>query len=692
MAIILETVAADGALLLRTPLVIGITLVQAQPGLTFRVVNDFGGRVAHSALVKRVGDDLRIELPQDRNVSLEDFFTRCTPEASCSLSMENIGGTADEAITPATAPVAGLPEGGLLMYASGAVVAAPVTAAAESGFSFRPVVALVGGLAIAGAAGGGGGGSGGDSTPPEAPQITSSALTRLAQPVFTGTAEAGARVTLTLFGTSPVTYETTAGTDGAWRIDTATAAPRAGTPIMLAEGVPVTLSVIATDAAGNPSTITSGSVTLDSIALTAPVITSPLVTSDTTPAIRGTAEAGSQVTVALDLDRNGSIEATWIATASASGTWSVDLGTPPASGTLPGGRLADGSITRLVLTASDGVNTSAQSTAELRVDRSLAPAPTIAAVAGDDAVNMIEADVGVTISGTLPEAGRPVSVTWGAVTLPATVNGNAWSVTFSPAQVPDSGSAPVRASYVSAGGAASDEATRDVLVDRIAPLAPTIVAVPENGNGGISATEAANGTPVQVSLAGTGAVAGDRIVLQWDGVAVANRAITGTEIGGGIATVTVPAATLMGSTEGSHVVTARIVDVAGNEGTTSGGFPVLLLDRSPDYTLINARIIDNVGLFRGTVPDGGTTDDTRPELRLTLDSVLASGDSLRIYRATGSGPAVLVREFTQRTDDFSYTDGPLTLGRTYTYTAQVVDTAGNVTPLSLDYSISITWI
>jgi hypothetical protein len=689
MNILLETLAADGTLLLRTPLVIGVTLVQAQPGQVYRVVNDFGGRVGHAALVKRVDADLWVELPQDRNISLEGFFTHCTPEASCTLSMENIGGSAGEAVTPATVPVAELPDGGLLMYASGAVVT-PAAAATGSAFTFKPVVALVGGLAIAGAAGGGGGGSGGDSTPPDAPQLTSGALTRLAQPVFTGTAEAGARVTLTLFGAGPVTYETTAEADGTWRIDTANTTPRAGTPIVLTEGVSVPLSLIATDAAGNPSAITSGSVTLDSIALDTPVITSPLVTSDPTPEIRGTAEAGSQVTVALDLDRDGSIEATWITTASASGTWSIDLGTPPTSGALPGGRLADGSVTRLVLTASDGVNTSAPGTAELRVDASRAPAPTIDAVAGDDAVNMIEAGAGVTISGTLPEAGRPVTVTWGAATLSATVDGNAWSVTFSGAQVPAGGSVPVRASYVSASGATSDEASRDVLVDRSAPLPPTILAVPENGNGGITASEAANGTPVQVSLAGTGAVAGDTIVLQWNGTAVASRAITGAEIGGGIATVTVPAATLTGSAEGNHVVTARVVDVAGNEGATSGGFPVMLLDRSPDYTLINARIIDNVGLFRGTVPDGGTTDDTRPELKLTLDSVLERGDSLRIFRATGSDPAVLVREFTQRNDDFSYTDGPLVLGRTYTYTAQVVDAVGNITPLALDYSISIT--
>src|SRR5690606_13601625 len=293
--LLLETLAADGAVLLRTPLVTGVTLVQAQPGVTYRVVNDLGGRVTHAALVQRVGDDLKVDLPQDRNLSLEGFFTRCTPDSPCALSMENIGGVAGETVTPATQPVAQLADGGFLMYASGAPAAPPPS---ESAFSFKPLIGIAGGVAILGAAGGGGGGGGssGDSTPPSAPELTSTATTRLARPVFSGTAEPGSKITLTLFDTNRITYEATVASDGTWLIDTAVATPLLGAPITLVEGVPVTLALIATDAAGNASPITSGSVTLDSVALAAPVITSPLLTQDTTPVIRGTAEPGSRVT------------------------------------------------------------------------------------------------------------------------------------------------------------------------------------------------------------------------------------------------------------------------------------------------------------------------------------------------------------------------------------------------------------
>jgi hypothetical protein len=794
--LLLETLGADGAVLLRTPLVIGVTLVQAQPGVTYRVINDLGGRVTHAALVQRVGDDLKVDLPQDRNLSLEGFFTRCTPADPCALSMENIGGVAGETVTPATPPVAQLADGGLLMYASGAPAAA--SPASESAFSFKPLIGIAGGVAILGAAGGGGGGGGssGDSTPPPAPELTSSAITRLSRPVFSGTAEAGAKITLTLFDTNRVTYETTVASDGTWRIDTAVATPLLGTPITLVEGVPVPLALIATDAAGNPSPITSGSVTLDSVALAAPVITSPLLTQDTTPVIRGTAEPGSRVAVGLDLDRNGTIDATWVTTAQGSGEWAVDVGTPPASGALPGGQLANLSSTGLVVTASDDAgNLSPSTTAVLQVNTSLPAAPTIDTVAGDNAVNALEAGASVTVTGTVPEAVSSVTVSWGTATVAATVTGNTWTAIFTSAQVPADGSTSVLASYVSAGGATSAEAARAVLVDRLAPGAPTITQVPENGGGGINAVEAADGTVVRIGLGGTGAVAGDRIVLQWGGATVTHT-ITGTEIGGNVATVNVSAATIGAQGDGSFGIVARIVDLAGNEGASSPAFQVTV-DRTapaatarvtavtddaalftglvpgngltndasptisgtlsaslaagetvevlrngqsagfatvsgtswsfadsglsnasysytarvvdgagnrgvtgssytirvdtaaPSYTLRDFEVEDDVRPDRGPVADGGTTNDTRPELTLRLDSVLSGGDVLRIYRATGSSSPVLVREFERRDDDFSFTDGTLARGNTYTYTADVVDTAGNVAPLSLNYSIVV---
>lgn len=685
--LVLETIAADGTVLVRTPLVIGVTLVQAQPGNAYRVVNDLGGRVTNSALVHRVGDDLRIDLPQDRNVSLEGFFSRCSPGSPCTLSMENIGGLPGETVTPATQPVVELPDGGLLMYASGAP-AAPAPAE-DSAFSFKPLAGIAGGLAIIAGAAGGGGGSGsssGDTVAPDPPRITSSPFTRLAHPAFTGTAEPGAKVTLTLFDTTPVTYETTAASDGTWLIDTAVDAPRLGARIALAEGVSIPLGVIATDASGNASAIATGTVTLDTIALPAPIITSPLVTADTTPAIRGTAEPGSRVTLALDLDRDGNVDATWTTVANDSGVWSIDLANAPASGSLPGGQLTDGSSTGITVTASDNAgNASPATTAVLRVDTSLPPAPTIGVVSGDDAVNAAEAGVGVTISGTLPEADRPVSVSWGGVTIAATVSGTSWTAVFAPGQIPGAdGTAPVTASYLSADGATSEVGSRGVLIDRIAPLAPSIAAVPENSGGGINAVEASDGTQVRISLAGTGAAAGDHIVLTWGGTAVATHTISATELGGGLATITVAGSALAGLPDGTGSLVARIDDLAGNAGAPSEAF-VVTLDRSPPAA--GARITtvtDDVPLVTGSVANGGVTNDSAPTVSGTLSATPASGDVVEVLRngqpvgfATVSGTS------------WSFGDSGLPDGGTYTYTARVVDGAGNRGSLGSGYSIVV---
>ncbi|GMV01606.1 MAG: hypothetical protein AMXMBFR52_12620 [Burkholderiales bacterium] len=691
--LVLESIAGDGAVLLRTPLLIGVTLVQAQSGLTYRIINDLGGRVTHAALIQRVGDDLRVDLPQDRNLSLEGFFTRCAPADPCALSLENIGGIAGETVTPTTPPVAPLGDGGFLMYASGAPVVA--SAASESAFSFKPLIGVAGGVAILGAAGGGGGNSSSgsaDSTPPPAPELATGTTTRLARPVFAGTAEAGAKITLTLFDTNRVTYETGVAGDGTWRIDTAVATPLLGAPITLSEGVPVALAVIATDAAGNASPITAGSVTLDSVAPAAPVITSPLLTQDATPVIRGTAEPGSQVTVGLDLDRNATIDATWIATTQGSGEWSVDLGTPAATGALPGGQLANRSSTGVVVTAVDDAgNPSPPTTAVLQVNASLPAAPTIGTVAGDNAVNALEAGAGVTITGTVPETARSVTVSWGGTSIAATLTDNNWTAVFAPAQVPPDGSRPVVASYVSAFGATSAEAARTVLVDRLAPGVPVITQVPENAGGGINAGEAADGTTVRVGLGGTGAVAGDRIVLQW-GSTTATHTITGAEIGGNLATVNVSAATIAKQGDGTFGIVAHIVDIAGNQGHAGNAYTVSVDTVAPVHALRRADVYDDVLPGRGSISSGGLTNDTRPELRLKLDALLSTGESLRIYRATGSGSAVLVGTASLDRNDqdfpYSYTETtPLARGKTYTYTADVVDAAGNVAPLSLHYSI-----
>ena len=80
-------------------------------------------------------------------------------------------------------------------------------------------------------------------------------------------------------------------------------------------------------------------------------------------------------------------------------------------------------------------------------------------------------------------------------------------------------------------------------IDTVAPTAPSITAIPENGGGGINAGEASDGTPVVVGLAGTGAAAGDTLTINW-GSQTVTYTLLAADISGNSATVTVPAGTI----------------------------------------------------------------------------------------------------------------------------------------------------
>ena len=245
--------------------------------------------------------------------------------------------------------------------------------------------------------------------------------------------------------------------------------------------------------------------------------------------------------------------------------------------------------------------------------------------------------------------------------------------------------------YVSGIGAESDEATRDVLIDRLAPGAPRIAAVPENADGGINAAEAADGTLVRIDLTGTGAAAGDRVVLRAGESLLAVHTISGTEIGGNVATVEVSAAALAQLGDGSYAIVARIFDYSGNEGAPSAAWSITIDTTAPTRTLTAATVIDDAPPDRGEIADGGRTNDRTPTLSLTLDAVLDSGDVLRIYRASGSGEPLLAGVASHDNQStYQFTDGPLSRNDAYTYTADIVDAAGNVAPLPLDYTIYVT--
>ena len=112
--------------------------------------------------------------------------------------------------------------------------------------------------------------------------------------LFSGTAEAGSSVLVTLKDVADVTVfsTTVTATGGNWSVDRTSSAG-------LAPGS-YSLSAIATDAAGNSGTATQA-VVIDTTAPTAPTVTSQ-TTNDTTPEITGTATLGSgeSLTIALN--------------------------------------------------------------------------------------------------------------------------------------------------------------------------------------------------------------------------------------------------------------------------------------------------------------------------------------------------------------------------------------------------------
>ncbi|MGU0784653.1 Ig-like domain-containing protein [Pseudomonas aeruginosa] len=206
-----------------------------------------------------------------------------------------------------------------------------------------------------------------DSSAPPAPVINPSNGV-----VISGTAEAGATVTLTDAGGNPI-GQVTADGSGNWSFTP-------GTP--LANGTVV--NAVAQDAAGN----TSGpaSTTVDSVAPAAPVID-----PSNGSVIAGTAEAGATVILT-----DGGGNPIGQATADGSGNWTFTPSTP----------LANGTVINAVAQDPAG-NTSGP--ASVTVDAIAPPAP------------VINPSNGVVISGPAGNTSGPASVTVDAIAPPAPV-------------------------------------------------------------------------------------------------------------------------------------------------------------------------------------------------------------------------------------------------------------------------------
>ena len=168
---------------------------------------------------------------------------------------------------------------------------------------------------------------------------------------------------------------------------------------------------------------------------------------------------------------------------------------------------------------------------------------------------------------------------------------------------------------------------------------------------------------------------GEQVVVLRDGAVVGTATVTGT-------TWTFADA---GLTDGrTYIYTARVEDGAGNRGAISSNYSISVDTSAPTQTTVITTVLDNVAPGLGTVANGGTTNDTTPELQGTISTVLGLGEVVAVYR-----DGVKVGTATVTNTTWTYVDSSLASGSSYTYTARVEDAAGNTGNSSSNYNVTI---
>lgn len=498
--------------------------------------------------------------------------------------------------------------------------------------------------------------------------LTNGQLTNDAQPTLNGKGEIGAIITIRDNGAEIGT--TQVDESGNWSF----------TPdAPLGQGQH-NFTVVATDQAGNTGGVSSSfTIELDSIAPSIPVISSvqdntapttgPIsngqISNESRPALSGTGEIGATITVLSD----GQAIGTTIV--GAGGNWSF---TPSAA-------LGNGQHT-LTVTATDSAgNTSLPSGGFTYTVDTLAPtAPVITQVADDvgpliDNLNNGQAtnDPLPTLSGTA-EANSTVRIYDNGSFIGFTTADGTGAWTFTPGTQLGNGNHALTVTATDAAGNVSPtSAGFNIVVDTVAPLAPTIIQAFDDvqpGTGTLSNGAFTNDTrPV---LSGS-AEAGARVAIYDNGalLATVTAAIDGTwEY----------LTTTLGN--GQHVFTAIATDAAGNVSPVSGGFTIIVDTIAPSVPLL-VSVVDDIagGVFNAALSNGQLTNDARP----TLNGTAEAGSTISIY----DGSTLLGTALVQSNNSWSFTPTTPLANGSHTFTVTATDAAGNTSGATAGFSVVV---
>ena len=487
-----------------------------------------------------------------------------------------------------------------------------------------------------------------DATPPGTPTVGAQA-TNDTTPIVTGTADAGASVSVSIGG---AVYTVVANGSGGWSLDTGAVAPDSGIFNPTNNG-PNEVTATVTDGVGNSSTdATNNEVVIDTIVPVSPTV-DVLLTNDATPIVTGTAEAGSTNTITFG-------GASFTAVANGSGQWSLDTGTAaPDSGAFAP---YENGVNDVAVVSSDaaGNSTTDMSSDEITIDTT----DPVLSITSAPLANSGNAQLYV-VSGTCEAADGNVTVSIDGAT-PATrvlaCLAGVWSTNFNVTAVPDGDDAlQIDASQADAAG---NIGRTSQLSDKDA-LAPSI-AITDDGSGGDEFVNEQEQFAVVVR--GTSNVVdGQAVIVTYSDGRNANVVVNAT-VAGGIWTAS--AADVSSLDSGEISISADVDDIAGNPAVPAlDGFTL-----DADLPILTADLI-------------GTTNNTFPGFSGTTNEPAGNVVTVR----DGLGEVVCIATVTTVTPSNTWlcTPGDAIPEGTYVYTAQIDDGAGNMRIVTINLTIDL---
>lgn len=401
------------------------------------------------------------------------------------------------------------------------------------------------GAAVVGAAALAGGGGG--SSDPSAPTVDDAEVDRIIggtadnAVVVTGTGLPGSTVEVTVGG---VTSTTTVDDDGIWRAEFAPEdLPADGkydssVHVIAPDGTEYDLAgpVVDIDTTPPEVDVTEGTQSVGEIVNAEEQADGHIIS--------GTGEASATVAVEID----GTTHTTTVAE---DGTWSVEFAA---------GEIATGEYEQTVTLTTTDIRGNSQTTTEVLVVDTIAPAIDMAAVTGDNLINAQEASSTVALNGT-GEAGATLVVEFQGQTYNTTVGDNGtWSVNVPSAAIAEGTyESEIKLTATDAAG----NATSESFTVQIDTEGAVTLTTPIEGDGVVNAAEQSDG----VALAGT-AEAGSSVEVTMHNV---TKTVTADADGNWTANFS---STELPAGEYDADISVKATDAAGNVSTTDGSVHV----------------------------------------------------------------------------------------------------------------------